>query len=257
MKRVFLACLLLIPMASALGQETATPEALPTADSVVDKYIEASGGKAALEKVTTRVYKGSFDLPSMGATGTWERFEKAPDKGVTIVDVPGWGVITNSFDGTAAWEDNPMVGMTDKTGVALARAKLDSVFHKELRLRELYKVTLKGKEKVGTRDAYLVEATPPAGGTEKLYFDVENGLLVRLDAEREGPQGPAMMETYLEDYKEVEGVKLPFTMRQKVGEGFEILLKVTEVKFNTEVDDARFAKPAPKPAAAPTPAPKP
>jgi hypothetical protein len=190
----------------------------------------------------------------MGSSGTWQRHEKAPNKAITIVEVPNFGTIRNSFDGTSAWEENPMVGLVQKSGVALARARRDSAFNWELTLRDMYKtLVVKGKESVGSRAAYLVEATAPDGDTEKLYFDAESGLLIRTDGEQDGRQGPVMIQTVLEDFRDVEGCKIPFTFRQS-GPGFEMTLKVTEVKLNLDVEDSLFVKPEPqKPEPAKTP----
>ncbi len=241
----------------AKPEDTKAAEALPTADQIIDKYVEALGGKAAIQKATSRVAKGTFDIPAFGASGTFEAYAKAPDKNITIIDVPGFGVIKQGFDGKVAWEDNPQVGLNEKSGSALARAKLDGDFYREIRLKELYsKITVKRKEKVGDKDAYVLEAVATGVSPETWYFDTETGLLVRADSEREGPNGTTMAQLYFEDYKELDGIKIPYSIRQTTPE-FSLSLKFTEVKHNVDIDDAKFAKPAPAPAPAETPAPKP
>ena len=106
-------------------------------------------------------------------------------------------------------------------------------------------MTVTGKQKVGEKDAYVIEAKPTEGSVEKWYFDAQTGLLIRLDAERESPQGKMPTETYLDDYKEVDGVKIPHTVRQTTPM-FTINIKTEEVKHNVPVDDAKFNKPAAK-----------
>jgi hypothetical protein len=227
------------------------PVALPTLDQILDKFTESSGGKAAIEKITSRYVKGTFEIPSMGASGTVGIFAKAPNKSYTVIDVPGFGTIQQGYDGTVAWEDNPMTGPRDLGGAELAARKRDADFYRELHFKELYpQMAVKGKEKVGDREAYLVEAIPAEGKPEKMYFDAENGLLVRVDAERESPQGLALIETYLEDYRDVDGVKIPFTMRQ-VNPMFSMTIKFGEAKNNLEIEDSKFAKPKPPEPAAP------
>jgi len=239
----------------APAPEAQSAEALPALDQILDKLIEGSGGKAAQEKLTSRQVKGTFEIPSMGANGTFESFAKAPNKSYTAIDVPGFGLIRQSYDGAMGWEDNPMVGMRDLAGAELAARKRDADFYGALHMKELYpQMTMKAKEKVGERAAWLVEAVPAEGKPEKMYFDAETGLLVRQDAEREGPQGAAVVQVYFEDYRDVDGVKVPFTIRQ-VMPMFELSIKFSEVKHNVEIDDAKFAKPAPPPPAAPPPAP--
>ncbi len=263
MKRIaMLLLVMIVPLALCLAQEEPKkPEAaaqtageavsLPTVDQILDKFIESSGGKAALEKVTSRYVKGTFDIPSMGASGTVEIYAKAPNKSLTVIDVPGFGTIQQGYDGTVAWEDSPMTGARDLSGVELAARKRDADFYRELHLKELFsQVAVKGKEKVGEREAYVIEATPAEGKPEKMFFDVENGLLVRADAERESPQGTALVETYLEDYRDVDGVKMPFTMRQ-VNPMFSMTIKFTDVKSNVDIDNSKFSKAKPPEPAAP------
>jgi hypothetical protein len=222
-------------------------EPLPPLDQLIDKFIEGSGGKAALEKLTSRLTKGTFEIPSMGANGTLEGYAKAPNKSFMAIEIQGFGTIQQAFDGTIGWEDNPMAGFRELSGAELAARKRDADFYQALHLKEQYpQMSVKSKEKVGERAAFLIEATPAEGKPEKIYLDAETGLIARTDAEREGPQGSAMVTSYMEDYRDVDGVKIPFLVRQ-VTPMFEIMVKFTEVKHNVEIEDAKFAKPAPKP----------
>ncbi len=228
----------------AKAPEAAAAEPLPTIDQILDKQIEGLGGKAAIEKVNSRAVSASFEIPAFNATGTMKLYAKAPNKSSAVIDVPGFGVIQRGFDGTAAWEQDPNSGMRDITGAELAARKRESDLHGELHMKEHFaKLVVKSKEKVGEKEAWLVEATPAQGGAEKLFFDLKSGLLIRHDAERDTAQGPMAIETYFEDYKDVDGVKVPFTMKQN-NPAFTMTIKVTEVKQNVDIEDAKFAKPA-------------
>lgn len=221
----------------------ATTETLPTVDQVLDKYVEALGGKTALEKSTSRVAKGNFELPEMGATGTLTIYAKAPNKTAVVVDVPGFGAVKQGFDGTVAWEDNPQAGLTEKSGAALATAKRDATYQRELQLKSLYKQwEVKGKQKIGDQDCYQLVATPDQGAVETWYFDATTGLLARVDAERESVQGTTMIQASFKDYRDVEGVKMPFRIEQAMP-GMTIITKLEEVKQNVEIPDTQFAKP--------------
>lgn len=217
---------------------------LPTADQIVDKYVQAIGGKAAIEKQTSRVSKGTFEIPAFGASGTAEQFEKAPNKTLTVIDVPGFGVVMDCFDGTTGWAQDPQNGLRDKTGAELASSKLDAEFHKPIKIKQLYsKIVVKGKDKVGDKEVYVVEATPAASSVETWYFDTQTGLLLRQDAEREGPQGKQNIQVFFEDYKDADGVKVAYTLRQ-VTPAFTLNIKLAEIKHNVPIDDAKFKKPA-------------
>ncbi len=248
------ACILLLAVIASAQEATQkvepkdakSSEALPDPEQIIEKFIKALGGKEAIEKVTSRVSKGTFEVPTFGGTGTWESYAKAPNKTITIINIPDFGVIRQAFDGKTAWDDNPQMGINDKSGPALTRAKLDAQFYRFLNLKDLYpKMTNAGKKKIGDKDAYEVDATSAEGATESWFFDADTGLLLRVDAEREGMSGMSPTQSFLEDYKEVDGVKIPHSIRQTSAD-ITILLKTTEVKQNVDIDDTKFVKPAAK-----------
>jgi hypothetical protein len=172
------------------------------------------------------------------------RYSKAPNKYLLSVDIPGFGVIQQALNGDAGWAQDPQSGLRDLGGVELAQMKREADIYRDIKLKELYtKLVVKGKDKVGDHDAYLVEATPPEGGLEKMYFDAQSGLMIRNDLEADTPQGKMPVEVYLEDYKEVEGIKIPFTVRQ-VTPAVTFSIKLTDVKYNVTVEDSKFNKPA-------------
>lgn len=235
---------------STTAQETKAPAAkptpaLPSVDQILDKYVQALGGKAAIEKLNSRVTKGTFEIPDQGLTGSLDAYSKAPNKTASIVEITSLGRFRQAFDGTLAWADNPASGLRELGGQELANTKRNSEFYQSLKLRQLYpKMTLKGTEKVGERETYVIEADPGDGTLRRMYLDAETGLLLRNDTEFDtAAQGRVKIETYLDNYKEVDGVKVPFAMRQ-VNPNTSWVIKVTEVRHNVPVDDAKFAKPS-------------
>lgn len=150
-------------------------------------------------------------------------------------------------DGTAAWLQGPR-GIRDLGGAQLAQAARDADFYGELHLREQYpEMAVAGKEKVGERDAYVIVSRVSEKRIERLYFDAQTGLLLRVNALTQTPLARLPEETVYEDYREVDGVKIPFTVRASYVDPFiGWTRKLTEVKHNVEVDDSKFAKPAPK-----------
>jgi len=216
----------------------------PTVDQILDKYVTALGGRAAIEKLTSRVTKGVFQAPEQGAEGTFESYAKAPNMTFSMVDVPGFGQIRQGFDGSTAWADNPQSGPRLLDGQELSSAARSAEFYQAIKLRALYpKLALKGKDKVGTQETYIVEGDPGDGTLRRMYFDTATGLMLRSDIERDGPQGRATFESYLDDYKEVDGVKLPFSIRQ-MNPNVNFTLKIREIRHNVPVEDSKVAKPS-------------
>ena len=259
MKRIVMFLLLsLILAVTALAQDKpkddatkgeAKPEAkagapLPSVDAILDKFVVAMGGKDALQKLTSRTVKGSFEIEAMSVNGTFENFSKAPDKNATVIQVPNFGTINNVYDGAKGWSSDPMSGLRELGGAELAATKREADFYLPLNFKKNFqKLEVVGKEKVAGSEAYVVQVTPAEGGTEKFYFDAASGLIVKHDAERDNPQGKIPVELFFEDYKAVDGVKVAHTLKQ-VTPMFAMTIKFVEVKHNSEIEAKTFNKPA-------------
>lgn len=253
---VIYALLFAAPTGAASAQEKSQPAkapeadatkattAEPTVDQILDKYVQAIGGRKAIEKITSRMAKGAFEVSSMGLKGEIENYAKAPNKSLTIRNFPGVGEIRDGYDGKVAWSQDPMTGLREKSGLELAAVARTSDIHFSIKIRQLYsKLEFKGKEKVESREAYVILATPAEGAPMKMYFDTQTGLIARTATESETPQGQYHVETTVDDYREVDGVKIAFTARQESPMGSAVV-KLTEVKHNVVIDDAKFNKPS-------------
>jgi zinc protease len=250
MKRVlttFLFALMAVIPALAQNKPADKPApaaALPTVEQIIEKSLQASGGKAAHEKLNSRVAKGQFDIPSMGAGGPFESYAKAPNKVKTVITIDGFGVVEQGYDGTVGYSSDPQSGFREMTGEELITTKRDADFYSNLKMKEYYpKMTLRGKEKVGDREAYVIDAVPTEGSPEVFFFDVQSGLLVANETMRETPQGKMKVKVYMEDYREVDGIKMPFTIRQDT-DALSFVIKFTEIKHNVPIEDAKLKKPA-------------
>ena len=215
---------------------------IPNAEEMLERHIQGIGGKSALEKLTTLVMKGSY-VSIFGQTHsslTYELHQKAPNK--TFYNVGGF---QSGFNGAIGWAKPKGGGLSKKTGEQLAFLKRQSTFYWTTKLSEIYtKISFIRRDKVNSRDVYVFEATPPDGKPDTLYFDTETALLSRMDFYFEGVKGkPEPTEAYFEDYREVDGIKLSFTIRQ-VSPSYSITIKVYEAKHNIPIDDAKFDGPS-------------
>ncbi|HVS82447.1 MAG TPA: caspase family protein [Pyrinomonadaceae bacterium] len=215
---------------------------IPTIEQMLERHVQAIGGKPALEKLTTRVTKGSFVqiLGQTNLTATFESYQKAPNKTLYINSAG----TQQGFNGAIGWIKNNGK-LRNVTGEQLAQMKRGSDFYGSTKLSELYaKISFVRMDKVGSHDVYVFEATPSDGKPHTLFFDTQTALLLRSDSYLEAQKGkPEPTETYYEDYREVDGIKLPFTQRQ-VGSAYTITLKVYEVKHNIPIDDVKFDGPS-------------
>jgi hypothetical protein len=225
------------------GQQTAA-STTPTADQVLNRYLQAEGGRAAWQKLTSRVSTGKVDVPAMSLSGTVEIYEKAPDRSSGRVTIAG-ATFRQGFDGTVGWTDDPQNGLREEAGAELAETRRESDFYHTLDLRKLYaKFTLVGVEKIGDRDAYLIEAVLPEGGDpDKMYFDAQTGLALRMISHRHLTDGVSEFRQDFEDFRDVDGVKLPFVIHQTQGDT-TYTITISEVRHNVPIEDSQFAKPA-------------
>jgi len=233
-----------VPAQSSSPSHTAAAPAAPSVDQILDKYAEATGGRAAWQKVTSRVSKGTIEVEGMNIAGAVEMREKVPNRVVVTVTISGAAFI-QGFDGTVGWSSDPQNGVRELNGAELAETRRDADFHRLLDLRSLYaKVNVAGTEKIDEHDAYVVEATPSDGGdADKIYFDSQTGLALRSITQHHMPDGSVEpFQEDFEDYRAVDGVKMPFTIRQKTSEAV-FTIRIDEVHQNVALDDAGFAKP--------------
>jgi thiol-disulfide isomerase/thioredoxin/outer membrane lipoprotein-sorting protein len=210
----------------------------PTLDAVLTKYVTAIGGRDAQRRITSRVSKGRVDVPGVSFGGKLEIYAKAPNKSLTIMDVEPAGLVKQGFDGRTVWTNR------SDTGNGIERAALvDADFYREIKLKEQYtRIKLLGKVKEGFRQVYLVEAVPRSGAAENLYFDAETGLLVRRDVPRRTAKGIVLTEVYFSDWRDVDGVKVPFRITQAI-QNTKFVITLEDVKQNVPVDDAIFLRP--------------
>ena len=217
---------------------------LPTVDQVLEKYVQALGGKENLERITSRVSKGIFAIPEWETKGPHEIYAKAPNKLMSSTNMPDWGVLRQGYNGAAGWSGDPDSGIRDLSGGELNEVKRSAEFHSPLKLKEMYTgMTVTGRQQQGEGEAYVIEAKQPGGLTEKFFFDAQTGLLVRRDSPTQTPEGRITTVWLYADYRDVGGVKVPFTTEQN-NPNMAAVITLEKVEHNVPVDDKLFEKPA-------------
>jgi hypothetical protein len=240
MKR--LVSIVVVGFVAACAALTAQTPALPTVDQVLEKYLTAMGGQAAFDKITSRTAKATIEIPDMGITGMMTMTEKAPNKAMVVVEIANM-TVREGTDGVVAWDENPQSGLREKAGLELAEYKRGSIFNIETKLKTAYpKMNVTGRDTVNGRPALVIDAIPEQGSPVKIFFDSETGLILKQAGSRETPEGPITFESFYDDYRTIDGIKQPHTLRQ-VTSRFTSVIRITEMKHNVQVDDALFRKP--------------
>ena len=196
------------PVAINDGQTVDSSGALPAIDDVVNKYMQAVGGAAAVNAVTSRVVKGTVDIVGVSRGGAFELYTVRPNKNV---------------------------GFIKPAGGELVVMKGDADFYSIINLKNNYaKLTLAGKSKIGYREVYVIDMKAASGASNRLFIDAESYLPARMNTER--------AEIYFDDWREADGLKLPYVITYTVQKR-TMTLTVQEIQTNVPLDARIFAKP--------------
>jgi hypothetical protein len=243
---------LLMAGSSAIQAQSTTPTnpkaaasaTYPKVGEILDRYEKAIGGREAWQKFSSQVMMGTIEVPAMNLSGTVMIHEKAPNKVLTAVIING-AAFQQGFDGIQGWTDDPKNGLREQTGPELAESKRDADFLHAFKFRRVFtSMVVTGIEKVGDRDTYVVEAAVPEGGDPtRMYFDTQTGFLLRVISQNHDADGVSQLREDLDDYREVDGVKVPFASRQTNGDT-TYTMTISEVHHNVDLNDSEFAKPA-------------
>ncbi len=204
-----------------------------TVKTVMDSYINAIGGAKAVAGVKTVFVTGSSEIE--GAPAPLSYVSKKDVKGRTFfkMELVGMMELSKQVIGDKSGYIAAQGQRKDLTPEEFAEKKATATTFEELVLANKADVTLDGIEPVNGVDAYVVK-----NGKSNLYYDVKTGLklMSSTTSERNGQKMTSTV-TY-GDYKDVKGIKVPFTIVMSQGRDIEI--KVTDVKINEGVTDADF-----------------
>jgi len=212
----------------------------PSPGQLLEKYVQAVGGAAAVEKATSRVMKGTIEFG--GKSLPIEIYAKDPDRRISFTHMPEGDNVT-AFNGHEGWLVMTGHPLREMHGSDLDGAAMDADLHLATHLKPMFsEMRVRGTKKIGDLEAYVVvgqrEGKPPI----QLFFDEQSGLLVRLVRFGETALGQLPTQIDYGDYRDVGGVKIPYrwTLARPSG---RFTIQVSEVKDNVPVDDAKFVKP--------------
>jgi photosynthetic reaction center cytochrome c subunit len=216
----------------------------PGADQLLEKYVQAVGGAAAIDKVTSRVMKGAIDFS--GKSLPIDIYSKDPDKRISFTHMPDGDSVT-AFDGHEGWLGTPGRPLREMHGSDIDGASIDADLRLATHLKSMFSaMQTRGTEKIGDHEAYVVVGQRDGKPPIELYFDEQTGLLVRLVRFGETALGRLPTQIDYADYRDAGGVKIPYrwTLARPGG---RFTIQISDVKENAPVDDAKFVKPAAPP----------
>lgn len=227
-----------------MAPKPAAPPAPPSADDLFARYLKAVGGREAAEAIKTRVYKGTatgYDGNELPRPSSFEMYA-APGKLLVVQQLPNGAASSYAYDGESGWMRNPRgvraFAPREVETVRQRAAALDAI-----QLDDYLTTKVEGQEKVNGREAWMVEATRKGASPVTLWFDEENGLLLRKRTLVATAFGSAPLETEFSDYRAVGKVKLPFHVATSTLSSATVR-EFTEIQVNVPVDESKFAMPA-------------
>jgi hypothetical protein len=231
------------PAASVAAAAT-SDKPLPTAEEIVGKYEDATGGRDAKARFTTRAVKGIYQTKDASGFAGIEEFSKTPNKRYFKISFTNGITIREVCDGKAAWIEDPVGGVHAYTGVALESRLRAASFSNGAGLLDLKMPgQVVGIVQVGPHSTYEVQFSPDKKYTLYVYFDTTSGLAVRADDVFRKDGGDFTVQTLMDDYRAVDGLIVPFRFRH-VEKGNIFTIRVTQIKNNPPVDDSLFVRPA-------------
>jgi len=238
-----------VPIISEEAPKTAEAEkpegaepALPSADEVLSKYVQALGGAAAVEKITSRREDGKVSVG--GKDFPVEVFTKAPNKRISIVHTPNGDNVT-AFDGNTGWLGNPGPRPArDMSAQENEMASFDATFHLPTELKKMFaQFKVRPSEKIDGHEVVQVIGINPGHPPTRLFFDKDSGLLVRTVRYSATPLGLNPTEVDYANYHEEGGVKIPLQWTVARPNG-RFTIQISKIEQNVPIADSKFEKPA-------------
>lgn len=223
-------------------QPTAQQAKPQNAQQVLDRMAQTMGFAQAA-KFRTIQLTGTMEYQGQNLRGRFESFYKSPDKFLLRMNIERLGEVQQGYDGKVGWEKNPMTGLRQLQGAELEQIRQSARTGAGNDLRRMLRnPRLQGQQKLGDRNAFVINAQSTTGSPVKLFIDAQRYLPLRLDMEAATPQGKINTTTLFEDFRKVDGVTYAFTTRQSTG-NIVAVLKVERVRHNAPIDDAIFRMP--------------
>ncbi|MBM3496397.1 MAG: DUF620 domain-containing protein [Armatimonadetes bacterium] len=217
-----------------------------TAAQIMDRGAAVLGPKAAWDRIKTTVMAGTIEAKAQGLSGTVVVKAKRPGRFLVEQTIKGVGTTRQGYDGKVGWSKDPEQGLRKLTGAELSAAQRAAIgAHLEWR-KYFAKWERAGTKKIGGRDAYVVRLSPKIGRMTIEYYDAKTFMPVRTDMVTEVAGLPVPIEIYPSDFRKVDGVLMPFKMRQRVLQSsgpVEVMVRIGSVKNNGPIPDTAFAMP--------------
>ncbi|HVV51880.1 MAG TPA: hypothetical protein VHO06_19585 [Polyangia bacterium] len=230
------------PRAKPAASAPAPAPALRSPDAILADAVQATGGAAAWSAHKTMRLKFTTELVGMAMSAPVEHQQRRDDRALTTTNFPGIGLMREGFNGKTLWKQDPINGLRTLSGAEAEQSRVEDAWNLELEARSLFaKIETAPDAPPGLECLTLtLKAGPPMRGC----YDRRTHLQVSLEGTSTTPQGDAPFRTTAGDWRQVGGVRIPYTSRTQAGP-VTFVNMVNEVTFDAPMDDKLFDPPAP------------
>jgi outer membrane lipoprotein-sorting protein len=214
-------------------------------DQVVQKYFDAIGWKD-INKVETAVATGVS--VQYGQETSFRQIQKRPDKAYMEVLLAGGQIIKQGYNGKTGWmlaswmneaEPVELLGPDLKTIKDMGNIEGDLWNWQE----KGFKLVMAGIQDLAGSKVYSLRLTKPDNDIDEMYIDAESFLLKKMIRKTNIGGSEVEVEIYYDDYRNIEGILLPFRVEQRFNNQQGTVINLKEVRFNIPIDDEIFEKP--------------
>jgi hypothetical protein len=223
---------------------TAARAGAQEAKEVLAKMIAAQGGPQALEAIKDTAISGNLDMIQMGMNGTITITKKDP--GMIRVDIEIAGMlISQGYDGVKGWLVNPQTGTTDMPEAQEKGMRRQALGPQATLHPEKFGISyeLKGREKVGDKDCFILLQNAKGGNISTIYVDAATGLVAKIKTmalDSSGSGGEVESEILYEDYRSERGAMVAHKMSTFQGGAPIMMMTFTTFTVNANPPDSFF-----------------
>jgi outer membrane lipoprotein-sorting protein len=222
----------------------AVPSYSQTVDEIVAKNLKAKGGAEKWKSISSVKMTGT--VSAQGRQVPMTAYTKRPNLSRQDITTPA-GTIVQGFDGTTPWTVRPGSDVAQEvSGPQGDAVRRNSDFDGPLidYAAKGHKLELMGKNKTGGAEVHHLKLTKKDGSVEHYYFDADSGLEMKRTIEFDTGGGMKQsLETEMSNFKSVDGIMVPHTMKQSLNGMAVAEIAIEKVEFNAPIDDALFRMP--------------
>jgi outer membrane lipoprotein-sorting protein len=235
--------LLVIFLSTSLMVQTAYGQYSPSAEKILNHYVRVTGGADAYEKIRNRVTRTEVEIEGSNISLNITMMAKKPNLVKIVTESPATGKVVSGCNGETVWELSDVKGPIVKKGREKENALHLNTLDRFACWKEVYrKAEFKGVKEMNGHSCFVVYVEPYEADPQTLYFDRASKLLVALETKMKSEMGNLPILSYFEDYREVDGVTLPFMTRVMVASQV-MVSRVKSVEHNVSLDSNLFALP--------------